>query len=563
MSWSTLTSFPTAAGIFSASMTTLINGKILVSGGEAIDNSNIETLEPHCWLYNPSLDSWTQTGALHTLRVNSQTVTLNTGKILTVGGRASDIDAPGLDSCELYDVGLGTWAITGSLNESRYGYGIWILNSGDILVAGGNGGGGIGNTQRNSTELYSVSGGTWTNTGHNLPETLEWPYFFSLNDGTPIAAGGNNTAGTISVYKYNVSTGWSTVTTYPLTGFNDTSEEAWNRSMKLTTGKFLLAATNYSAANKFAPTTICFLYDPVGQTMTQCGSLHQARTYSFQLPLTQGGAYVASGLNPSLVDVHSVEQYNANTDTWTVTSDNPPTFISLASFAKSGNHWYQLGGEVNNGASAPTFLRFTEDLPDMATLNDINATSGVQNFHSKGTAGFVIEQGVSEPGSPILGQMFYRTDTHALEVYNGTIWVVIGGGGSSGLVQVVQATRTVRDTTTSTTFVDTSLTLSITPSSSAHRIKLSVSALLGNVTNQPVVTITRNGTDLGSNNYGFGGQLFGTDSGSGQFACNYVDSPATTSAITYTVRFRSDAGAAVYFGNLGATSVLIAEEITV
>jgi hypothetical protein len=38
----------------------------------------------------------------------------------------------------------------------------------------------------------------------------------------------------------------------------------------------------------------------------------------------------------------------------------------------------------------------------------------------------VLHRGTSEPGSPVEGQLFYRTDTHQAELWNGTSWVLIG-----------------------------------------------------------------------------------------------------------------------------------------
>lgn len=236
----------------------------------------------------------------------------------------------------------------------------------------------------------------------------------------------------------------------------------------------------------------------------------------------------------------------------------------------------------------------------MGTLNDISA-SGVVNFHQKGTANLVIEQGSSEPGGAVIGQLFYNTTTHLLERYNGSAWIAevssvhadssanitgnvqlvsgtnvtltqsgsgitvasSGGGGGGGVAQVIQSTLTTAATTASATFVTTGLTLNITPSNVSHRIKLWVSGFMSPGAGQPIFTIKRGSTDLGSNNYGFGGITASTDTGAFQFACAYVDSPATTSSTTYTVHFRTDNAATVSFGTNGATCVLIAEEITV
>lgn len=381
MPWTAKASFPNAAGIMEHSMTYLANGKILISGGASLTAQFDETAEPHCYLYNPATNTYTQTGDLNELRVNSHTVTLSNGLILTIGGRGRVIDGPGIASCELYNINTGLWTTTGSMTHSRYGYGVWVLNSGNIMVAGGNGGPDIGIVQRKSTEIYDVANGTWSNPSHDLPETIEWPYFFSLDDGTPICAGGNNSNGTISVYKYNTSTGWSLDTTYPISGFNGTSEDPFGRNIRLNNGKWLLCATNYSTTNKFAPTRKCFLYDGTAHTMTECGNLNTARTYSFQIATSDGGAFVAGGLNSdATADVESVEKYNVLTDSWSITSDNMPSWYSIHTFVKAGNAWYVLGGEIDNGPTTPLMLAFTESNVNVMSLSDAKS----QWFAAKG-----------------------------------------------------------------------------------------------------------------------------------------------------------------------------------
>src|SRR5271165_6296779 len=42
-----------------------------------------------------------------------------------------------------------------------------------------------------------------------------------------------------------------------------------------------------------------------------------------------------------------------------------------------------------------------------------------------------IASGTSDPGTPTVGELFYRTDLLALRVYNGTVWVSVGAGSGS------------------------------------------------------------------------------------------------------------------------------------
>jgi hypothetical protein len=62
---------------------------------------------------------------------------LPNGKVLVVGGYASVFEILGI--AELYDPASGTWTLTGSLAESRYGHTATLMPNGKVLVAGGTG----------------------------------------------------------------------------------------------------------------------------------------------------------------------------------------------------------------------------------------------------------------------------------------------------------------------------------------------------------------------------------------------------------------------------------------
>lgn len=114
---------------------------------------------------------------------------------------------------------------------------------------------------------------------------------------------------------------------------------------------------------------------------------------------------------------------------------------------------------------------------------------------------------------------------------------------SAGVVlQVVQATTTTYTTASSTSYVDTTLTASITPKFSTSKILIMVNQAIGtsgsgNVGN---IKLVRNSTDIQT--WGFGIFYTGSSDLYGYSSNNYLDSPATTSAVTYKTQFNRQGG---------------------
>jgi hypothetical protein len=108
---------------------------------------------------------------------------------------------------------------------------------------------------------------------------------------------------------------------------------------------------------------------------------------------------------------------------------------------------------------------------------------------------------------------------------------------AGNVLQVVSATTTSTTSTTSSTFQATGLTVSITPKFATSKIFIIASFNFNIVasTQWGDFTLYRNSTNLGATN-GFGGIYIqgGTDN-HGPCALNYLDSPATTSSVSYTV----------------------------
>ncbi len=132
---------------------------------------------------------------------------------------------------------------------------------------------------------------------------------------------------------------------------------------------------------------------------------------------------------------------------------------------------------------------------------------------------------------------------------------------TGSVLQVVSSNYgTYPTSTTSSSFVTTGHTLSITPTSATSKIYLVLhfQTIASNSGQGGGYTIYRNGSNL--NNAGFAEQ--NTGSAWVTMAITYLDSPATTSAITYAVYYKLNGSGTLYYcGNTNELCVLTAMEI--
>ena len=133
------------------------------------------------------------------------------------------------------------------------------------------------------------------------------------------------------------------------------------------------------------------------------------------------------------------------------------------------------------------------------------------------------------------------TATNASNISSGTLGKARLPTGS--VLQVVNATYATNTTTTGTTFIDTGLSASITPTSSSSKILVSVThpiAKYGGSTAGPYMSLKllRNSTDLST----FEKQTLYTGTTveiNGTTSTFYLDSPATTSSTTYKTQYKN------------------------
>jgi hypothetical protein len=140
----------------------------------------------------------------------------------------------------------------------------------------------------------------------------------------------------------------------------------------------------------------------------------------------------------------------------------------------------------------------------------------------------------------------------------------LASGVGGKVLQVVSATTSSATSTTSTSFVATNLSVSITPSSASNKI-LIISHGSGSATsgNESYITLYRDATNLGNATYGMINWGSSTASMAEGFGLTYLDSPSTTSAINYKYYFKVSGGGTGYFNLNSQISSITAMEIAV
>jgi hypothetical protein len=122
---------------------------------------------------------------------------------------------------------------------------------------------------------------------------------------------------------------------------------------------------------------------------------------------------------------------------------------------------------------------------------------------------------------------------------------------AGSVLQVVQATYTTVQSTSSNSPVTTNFSASITPSSSSNKILIISNLSVGTVTGSNGVTlqIWRGGSSIFQQNLNAGYLSIGTSVSENHInnTFTYLDSPATTSSVTYTQYFASSNSGTVYF----------------
>jgi uncharacterized repeat protein (TIGR02543 family) len=175
------------------SPTTLRDGSILIVGGN--------TCCPYHWFnqaesYDPVSQTWTPT-SMKVTDATQQAVLLPDGLVLVEGGtKGTQPTNRNVADAELFDSALNTWSAAPDMSIDRHWHQAILLQSRQVIVAGGSTGGWGDCNDLTSAELYDSIAGTWFPTGNMT--AARWAFRAALlPNGQVLAAGGRDCEGNI------------------------------------------------------------------------------------------------------------------------------------------------------------------------------------------------------------------------------------------------------------------------------------------------------------------------------------------------------------------------------
>ncbi len=197
---------------------------------------------------------------------------------------------------------------------------------------------------------------------------------------------------------------------------------------------------------------------------------------------------------------------------------------------------------------------------EVLTAADLNITnSGIPVFATTTTRdaafGGTGEKTLAE------GQFAYIEATNTTQYYDGAAWQSVG---ASKVAQLLSTFKDDTFTMSTATYTDvTGLTVSITPSSATSKIYIvaAVNVCQSVGANNMFVRLARGGTGIGlggtSGSRTPAGYSVASASADYPLMCtlSFLDSPATTSATTYSVQVRTNSGTNAVYVNRGSTYV--------
>ena len=244
------------------------------------------------------------TGGMSTARTAHTATVLQSGKVLIAGGDACLFsnyygDCP-LSSAEVYDPGAGTFSTTGGMSVSRVFHAATLLANGKVLVTGGHDA---------SAELYDPTSGAFAATGtmsvgrNSHTATL-------LADGTVLIVGGQSVSGTLATAElYDPASG-----TFSATGAM-AAQRASHTATLLLNGKVLITGGSSSAAPALATTE---LYDPATRSFTPANGMASPRAFHTATRLSNGNVLVTGGL-VNMMSLLTAEVYDTVANSFTTT----------------------------------------------------------------------------------------------------------------------------------------------------------------------------------------------------------------------------------------------------
>ena len=214
---------------------------------------------------------------------------------------------------------------------------------------------------------------------------------------------------------------------------------------------------------------------------------------------------------------------------------------------------------VKDGAAA---IRTLGSAIDTTVFNNAGAAVAKSTIDAKGD--LLVGTADNTVGRLAVGTNGYTLVADSAET-TGLKWAAPAGGGK--VLQVVQGTTTTDTAINTTTFTDTTLTASITPSANTSKVLIIASQQVymqrTGTSKSAGIQLLRDATNIFDDDTWYSASIAAvtvSDVGhTNRIPIIYLDSPSTSSAITYKVQMRSNTANGsmnAQFGNADSTIIL-------
>jgi hypothetical protein len=329
--------------------TLLGTGQVLVTGGSGTyGGSGLSAAELYTPLPGGGHGTFATTDSLQQ-GVFYQTATLlQSGKVLVAGGQLDNTSADATAQAEVFDPGTDTFSPTVGLTIPRQQHTATLLPSGLVLIVGG-----YSQTQGDgvsSAELYDPVAGTFTATG-SLATARYGHTATLLGNGMVLIVGGYSFAGgeLVSAELYDPTAGGFSPAgnLVAAAGFGSTAT-------LLPNGQVLIAAGINGAGSAPSASTAAELYDPIAGSFTQTGSLTTGRFFHTATLETDGKVlFVGGQIDANGTPTSTAELFDPSSGTFTPTvAMNTPRSAHAAARLSDGTVLI-AGGVVSSVIPAP------------------------------------------------------------------------------------------------------------------------------------------------------------------------------------------------------------------
>ena len=283
--------------------TLLLNGKVLLAGGQTSDTANTTTAE----LFDPVTATTSVAASMSGPRSGHTATLLETGKVLVTGG----ITRPNgqvLASSEIYDPVSNMWSRAAAMTQPRINHAALRLQDGRVLVVGGSTASGPSNGPLD-LEVYDPQADAWTSyRDDNRPNGVT---AVLLSDGRVLIVGGWAVVGPRTAEFFDPAAGGGVVSGRVMVPYN----RDWATAALLPDGGVIVAGgrTNGDLAAGALNTTD--LYEP-GDTWIAGPAMRVGHCHNTLTTLANGVLLIAGGRCGAAESIAVAELYDPNVKTW-------------------------------------------------------------------------------------------------------------------------------------------------------------------------------------------------------------------------------------------------------